>query len=255
MTKSSGLFLLLILLPALTFAGTVCDTKRLELPAGGIQSLKVDCGAGALKLKSKADLDTVKVMAEIEVDGACDLEFRTAIEKLLMLTLEHQNHKARLRCHLAKSTIRGREVRINLSVEVPENLYVNIIDKTGTIAVNDFVGRLAIDDDSGEILIKNVIGKISVDDGSGDIEIEDANGQVDIRDGSGEIVVRSIAGDVSIIDASGGILVEDINGNVTVSDGSGPIEINHVIKNVFIREDSSGEVEIDGVQGKLTIRK
>jgi hypothetical protein len=247
--------LLLILLPTLSFAGTARETKHLEMSADGIQSLAIDCGAGALKLRSETGLDAIRIIAEIEVESSSEADLRNIIDKQMVLKLAKQSDTAVLRCHLAKLPIRSREARINLSIRVPEKLHVKIKDGSGKITVSDLVGNLTIDDDSGGMIVKNIIGKVSIKDSSGDIVIEDVRGSVEIRDGSGEITVTSIKGNVSVSDGSGGITIQDIDGSVTVSDGSGRIEINQVTKNVFIREYGSGEMDIDGVKGKVTIRE
>ena len=249
------LILLLILLPVSAFAETAREIKHLELAADGVQSLAIECGAGALKLRGETGLDTIRIIAEIEVESTGESDLRNVIDKQLVLEIEKLGGKAVLRCHLKKLTIPSREARINLSIGVPEKLNVNIQDGSGKITVNDLVGNLIIDDDSGKILVKNVIGKVSIQDSSGDIGIEDVSGSVEIRDGSGDITAISIIGHVTVTDGSGGITIQDIDGSVTVSDGSGRIEINQVTKNVFIRENGSGEMDIDAVKGKVTIRE
>ena len=246
--------LLLMLLPTAVYAGTTTDTKHLNLPAEGIQKLSIDCGAGELKLKGIRGLDAVRVAAEVEVESTSKADLQNVIDKQLLLTLKKQNGEAILRSLLVQSATHSPDSRINLSIEIPEKLNVIIKDGSGKISVTDLGGQLTIDDDSGKILVKNIVGKVSIEDSSGGIVIEDVIGNVEIRDGSGKIKINSVTGNVSVSDGSGGIIIQDIDGGVIVSDGSGSVEINQVTRNVFIREKGSGEVDIDGVDGNVTVR-
>ena len=49
--------------------------------------------------------------------------------------------------------------------------------------------------------------------------------------------------------------IQDVNGSVTVTDGSGNIDIQDITRDVFINEAGSGELNIDGVKGKVTSRE
>jgi hypothetical protein len=252
--KSAAL-LFLALLPAVVFAGTYRETRTLELRAGGVQVLSVRCGAGGLPLKGIEGTDIIHVFAEIESEGTDKEEFQLLVDKLIQLDLRREYDQVLLFSNALIPPLTNIEIRIHLNIQVPVNMNVRIIDGSGSIDITNIIGNLSIDDDSGAINAENITGPVLIEDGSGDIEIEDVQGKLEIVDGSGQIVIRHVTGDVTIKDASGGIEVNDIGGSVTVSDGSGSIDIYRVKKNVFIREAGSGEIDIDGVQGKVTIRE
>jgi len=252
--KSTAL-LILVLLPVVTFAGTYRETRNLELPAAGLQELSVRCGPGELTLKGIEGTDSIQVIAEIESDGTDKEEFQLLADKLIQLDLKREYIRAFLSGNVVIPPLTNIDARIHLRIQVPVNMNVRIIDGSGSIDIANIIGNLSIDDDSGAIKVENITGRIRIEDGSGDIEIQDVQGGLEIVDGSGEIVIQHVSGDVTIKDASGGIEVNDIGGSLTVSDGSGSIDIYRVKKNVFIREPGSGKLEIDGVQGKVTVRE
>jgi hypothetical protein len=61
---------------------------------------------------------------------------------------------------------------------------------------------------------------------------------------------------VQVKDGSGSIMIGAVDGNVSVSDSSGSIDVQSIKKDVLIviREGGSGEVTVEGVKGKVTIR-
>ena len=245
---------IMIFLPAIALAGTLDETRHLELSAAGIQTLKIQCGSGFLTMIGVKGSDRIRATAQIEVKGIPENEFQKYLEKQLLLILEKQGRDAVLQADIKKSFLRKIEAKINLTVKVPRRLAVTIDDSSGAIMVTNLAGGLQLDDDSGSIDIINMEGKIKIADGSGGIDIEDVRGNVEVQDGSGHIKINLIKGNVSITDGSGSITVQDIDGNVTLTDGSGSIEIQDVTQNVYITEAGSGPVDIEGVKGKVTTR-
>ncbi len=252
--KSTAL-LILVLLPVVTFAGTYRETRNLELPAGGLHELSVRCGAGELTLKGIEGADSIHVLAEIESEGTDKEKIQLLADKLIQLDLRKEYNRALLSSNFVIPPFTNIDARIHLRIQLPVNMNVRIIDGSGSIDIAHIIGNLSIDDDSGAIKVENITGRIRIEDGSGKINIQNVQGRLEIVDGSGKIVIQHVTGDVTIRDASGSIEVYDIGGSVTVSDGSGSIDIYRVKKNVFIREPGSGKVDIDGVQGRVTIRE
>jgi hypothetical protein len=246
---------ILIFLPVLALAGTLDETRHLELSVDGTQTLKIQCGSGFLTVIGVKGMDRIKATAQILVRGIQDNEFQNYLEKHLLLALEKRGSDAVLQADIKNSFLNKIEAKINLTIKLPTTLPVNIDDGSGAIIVTNLSGGLQIKDDSGSIDIVNMEGKIKVGDGSGSIEIRDVRGNVEIQDGSGLIQVNRIIGNISITDGSGEMTIQDVNGSVTVTDGSGSINIQDVSQDVFINEAGSGELNIDGVKGKVTTRE
>jgi DUF4097 and DUF4098 domain-containing protein YvlB len=247
--------LIFLLLPALVLAGTVQEIKQLDLSIQGIDGLVVSCGAGLLDLNGVEGRDKISVTAEIEVEDLQKEDLQKFIEKNVRLNLEKRNNKALLKSEVQKYAPVELEARINLMIEVPLELDVNIADGSGTIRVQNLVGNLKIDDDTGKIQVENIFGKVIVNDASGKIDIEDIRGSVMVRDGSGPIQIDHINGDVYVTDGSGDMTILHVDGNVTVSDDSGDIDISDVSRAVFISAAGSGELNIERVKGKITTRE
>jgi len=129
-------------------------------------------------------------------------------------------------------------VSLDLHVEVPEEL------------------ALEVKDSSGDMLLKN-IAAVQLQDSSGEIKIEDARGPISIRDSSGDIDIDEAAGDLTIeADSSGDIYANDISGSVLViRDSSGDIRISHVSDSVVVERDSSGDIRVNDIGGDFRVLK
>ena len=248
--------LLFILLPGLVFAGTVTETRNLELSSEGIDTLVIKCGAGSLRLSGASGSGKIQITAQSEGENFSETDFKAYIQKNIDLSLHKQANRAILKSDLKQPPKKDQDARINLSIELPDTINVDIVDGSGSIRASALKADMRIDDDTGSIKIKNISGVVRIGDSSGSIAIEEITGNVFIADGSGSIAIEAVTGNLNVKDGSGKIKIVDIDGNVTVSDGSGSIEIQDVSKNVLIiiREEGSGLVEVEGAKGKVTIR-
>jgi len=253
--KHSAWMILVLLLPAFAFAESVSQARHIEMAARGIHRLEVICGAGSLDVKGIEDSNTIRVAAQVEVENVQKRMEQAFIDQNMHLDMKKTKDTAVLRSEFGPTAGKGAEARINLVVEVPLRLDVKIIDTSGPIRVKETLGNIEIDDESGKIEVETVEGNVTVKDGSGSILIEDIDGKVSVRDGSGPMEIYHVEGDVVVTDGSGEIIIRQIEGNVTVSDDTGDITIDGVSGNVFINEAGSGDLVIDNVGGRTTVRE
>ena len=247
--------MLFIFLPAVALAETGHQVRQLELSADGIGRLEITCGAGTFELISVAGLGAIRVEARIEVEGLQGDALQAFVQKNVRLKLEKRKNTAVLQSEVGVSSMKNKEVRINLSMTVPDNLEVKITDASGFLRIENFQGNLEIDDDSGRIEIESIVGNVKINDGSGGMVIEDVTDLVTVRDGSGPIEIYYVEGDVGVTDGSGDIKIRNIDGNVTVMDASGDIDIKEVMGNVHIGQAGTGDLDVDLVGGNVTIRQ
>ncbi len=231
MLRSKFLLITLLIL-CTTAAFSFEKVQDLRLSAEGLHKLKIDSGSGFLKVTGNNSSRDIEVKAEIVVKGKSDKDANEYIRKNVVLTLERNGDKAVLVSTFKNKIFSGSRA-INLTVNVPKNIHLDV------------------DDGSGEMSIQNITGDIYVDDGSGEIEIENIQGNVKIDDGSGTVSVRDVEGEVSIDDGSDTIDVSGVSGTVVVDDGSGSINIEGVGGDVHIKDDGSGSLSIRDVKGKV----
>lgn len=250
--KGKFLFLGLFLLCAvLCFSHE--EVKSLTLPASGIETLMIDCGAGFLDVEGREGQDVIEVSAEIVLKGKTEKRVQEFIKKNVTLTLEQKGSRAILLSKIKQkfSLFNWKTAVINLTVFVPRNIGLNIDDGSGWVKVGNTGGEVFIEDGSGKIGIADVTGSVEVDDGSGEIKVTSVRGAVKVDDGSGDIVVKGVTGDVYVDDGSGTISVSEVGGNVTVSDSSGSIYVEQVEGDFILKDDGSGSVRVKDIKGRV----
>jgi len=269
-TKTIILILFLLLFWTQTFGYQ--QEKELILPAKGINQLTIESEAGFLKIKGVEGLENIKVKATIILKGIKESRLQSFIDKHIELSLTKKSSNATLISEINDSPFsifNRREALINLQVEVPPHLYLDVSDGSGFIEIQDILNDVKIEDGSGYITISQIEGNLNINDGSGYIDISQIEKNVKIDDGSGEIRARMIYGNLRIDDTSGEINIRDVNGDVwiddgsgsieifkikgsvTIDDGSGGIDINQIGKDVKIIEAGSGILSIRNVEGKV----
>lgn len=231
------------------------DEKNLSLNSDGIEVLKIDCGAGFLKIKGIDGLESIDVEANIVIRGIDNDDIDSFIEDKITLTLEKRGSKAvlisKIKSFFGFSFFKKKEARIDLNVRIPKTMMLSVEDGSGSITVSDLSANIEVEDGSGSIEIDNIEGNLKIDDGSGSIMVTQVVGDVKIEDNSGEIEVERIGGNLDIDDGSGSIDIYKVGGSVTVDDGSGGIFIDGVEKDVFIKDAGSGSLKIKNVKGRV----
>ncbi len=219
------------------------ESQNLNLSSSSINKIDIEAGAGFIKFKGVDGLNEIRVTADLEVE-----------KDSYRLTLDKKGNTAVL---IAEPNTRrlsffSSSPKIDLTIEVPNDLLVEIKDGSGYIEIKNHSGDLDIDDGSGSIEISNHQGKISLDDGSGEINISQSKGEIKISDGSGSINIENAGSDVSIDDGSGSIDINSVQGKVKIDDGSGGMKVVNVVGHVTI-DDGSGDISVSDLKNGLTI--
>ncbi len=209
------------------------EIRELTVPAEGVETLRVEAGAGSLSIRGSST-DAIVVVARISVPGADEAEAAELIDDKMVLSLERSGSRAELKSEFQRGIrLFGDSPSISLDVRVPPST------------------ALDVEDGSGSIVVRDVSADIVIDDGSGSIRLTDVGGTVAVTDGSGSIAVERAGGDVRITDGSGSISVERAEGSVLIEDGSGSISVMNVAGDLRVPEAGSGSVTIRGVRGRV----
>jgi DUF4097 and DUF4098 domain-containing protein YvlB len=251
-------FLIVLLLLVGWSSGFAAQSREtLTLAAGDLKTLRIDCGAGYLKILGVDGLEQIEITAVLHVSDMDDDELAEYKKEFVTLKLEKSAAKAELTAKIEEeftlSSLFGHhnDAWIDLDVRVPRGLALAVDDGSGDIDIRDCDGNLELEDGSGEIRLENLKGQVNIEDGSGEITLAKIGGALKIEDGSGDIELVDAGGDVTIDDGSGDIHLQRVLGSVTIDDGSGDIEIDGVEKDVTIEEAGSGGVSIHNVKGKV----
>lgn len=214
--------------------GTYEEVRELTLDTTAVNSLKIKAGAGRLDVVGVPGSNAVTVTATIQVPGGDSERTRAKIERDMVLTLEQNSGVGELRAYFRKGFWQWGDSRnIQLEVQVPAGLHLDIKDGTGSIE------------------IQNVHGDLFVDDGTGSLTMKAVGGDVKIKDGTGSIFVTTVGGDISVRDGTGGIKISGVAGSVTVKDGTGDINIDDVEKDLIIVNEGTGGIRYSNIRGSI----
>lgn len=226
---------------------TLQEVKTLNHNISVNETFIVEAGAGNLKIVAGA-ADTVNVTAEIYQYEAHDnyclsLKPSASSLKLKSGNCDHQNNNY---------STNEYQTRINLIVQVPSSIALDISDGSGAIDIDGILSA-HINDGSGEIVIKNVQGGLTINDGSGGITLTNIADEITINDGSGGIQVADVGSNIEINDGSGSIEVAQVKGHVSISDGSGSISVDGA-ESFKLVNDGSGGVDVKNVRGDVSLQ-
>ena len=236
------------------------ETKEHRLDLDGVEALRLEAGAGSLRLLGQDSGSAGRLAAEFhgpDESALKDLRLEHRVEgRVLVVTAD---------------TSRSDDGRIDLELELPSRLALEVTDGSGSAEITGFDGPAEVTDGSGSLSIERMGGALTVTDGSGSLEVAGVEGPVtildgsgsldvsavkrslEITDGSGSIDVERVGGDLSITDGSGSIQVSGVDGDVSVTDGSGSIEVREVGGRFRLLGDGSGSVSTSGIRGGESI--
>ncbi|KZK71332.1 hypothetical protein A1L58_10940 [Shewanella baltica] len=215
--------------------------RELTLDSQDLQGLIAETGAGSLEIIGVEGLTQIKLVADIYSND----------DSKVILTLEKKANKAKLKADFEQSGFNNYSPYIDLKLQVPANLALDIDDGSGAILISKMTADINVKDGSGELII-NGGNNVSIDDGSGDIEVSQINGNLTIDDGSGAIKVTDIRGNIAIDDGSGNIEVANVQSPVTITDGSGDINVFNT-KGLTILAAGSGDVKFNKIDGPVSM--
>ncbi|MEM6189788.1 hypothetical protein [Shewanella scandinavica] len=215
--------------------------RELTLDSQDLQGLIAETGAGSLEIIGVEGLTQIKLVADIYSND----------DSKVILTLEKKANKAKLKADFEQSGFNNYSPYIDLKLQVPANLALDIDDGSGAILISKMTADINVKDGSGELII-NGGNNVSIDDGSGDIEVSRINGSLTIDDGSGAIKVTDIRGNIAIDDGSGNIEVANVQSPVTITDGSGDINVFNT-KGLTILAAGSGDVKFNKIDGPVSM--
>ncbi len=193
-----------------SLGGFSCDvtaSRAATIDVGDATRVRVRARAGSLRIEGHPDL------GEVRASGTACAGSDANLERVTLTA-------TRVGTELVIETDTGDWMgRLDLVVEVPDSL------------------------------------PLEVDDSSGRIEIYDV-AAVELRDGSGGIDIDGVAGDVRVVDGSGGIDISAVRGTVVIEDdGSGSIDITDVGRDVIVEDDGSGSIDVAEVGGDVVVKR
>jgi len=205
---------LAIVLPAVSHAQSYDEPRNATVPASGATVVKIDARAGLLRVTGRTDI------TEVRVRGTARASSKSLLADI-KLEAERRGNEVTVRAvmpDMEDCCGWNREALLDLVIEVPARLPVDIDDTSGDLSVDSMAAKVRIEDSSGNIRVRDAGGDLWISDSSGGIDIRGVKGSVDIdEDSSGEIEVSDVTGSVHVgRDSSGSIDVSRVGGDFVV---------------------------------------
>ena len=215
------------------------------IAVSGADRLDVLADAGDLEIRGRSGLNEIRVRGTACAEDLDDIDD-------IDVVVQRSGSTVRVFGLVPSGAV--LDARLDLIIEVPDWMLVDIQHDAGDIEVNNVSG-VAIRDDGGNIRVENIFGDVDINDDSGTIWIRDVDGDVFLLDESGDIDARLIGGSVLIEeDASGNITLENVDQDVViVEDGSGDIVVDDVGGDFTVEFDSSGNIVFRNVRGIVSV--
>ncbi|PVZ70154.1 DUF4097 family beta strand repeat-containing protein [Pelagibaculum spongiae] len=228
--------------------------ESLSHSTSGVSKLIVFAGPGDLKIEAKSGLSQVTAVLKISYPGDKAVA-ETYISKSMDKYLKKNGKKLTLKAgYLKKIKTKDKKAKIDLVIQMPDGIYLDVRDTTGDIEVAGLKKGGRILDGAGDLTLSNSSGKlITVNDGSGKLIISGTSGKLKINDKRDDISVSQHRGELVINDKKGNILVEDVEGRVRVSDKAGDISLNRIQGKVKIT-NKSGDIQLSSIMGNVELK-
>jgi hypothetical protein len=225
------------------------EPRNASVEAAGASTVLIHARAGSLRVSGRPGTD------EVVVTGTACVSDRNLLGDV-RLVAARRGDTVHVEVQMSDQDSWGwgrRHASLNLVVEVPEGLAVDVRDTSGDATLSG-LASLRVEDSSGDLEVRQVKGDVTVADSSGGLVVEEVGGAVRLRDSSGEIRIRNVGSLVIDSDGSGGIDVRGVKGNVLVrDDGSGGIDVDDVGGDFTVDDDGSGGIRHAGVKGRVRV--
>jgi DUF4097 and DUF4098 domain-containing protein YvlB len=103
----------------------------------------------------------------------------------------------------------GNELRLRMTVTVPQHFHLDIKTSGGSISVPDLIGNVKLASSGGSLRIGNIGGAVNGRTSGGSISLAGARGEAEIRTSGGSIRVGRVDGPLTARTSGGSIRVEE----------------------------------------------
>jgi DUF4097 and DUF4098 domain-containing protein YvlB len=134
-----------------------------------------------------------------------------------------------------------------ITVKVPFGSRVRVVQGTGSVYVQDFVGDLTIRTISAPIQVDRLEGYLHANSRRGSIEISDSRGEIDALAEADDIRFRDVKGSITGTNILGEI---SFHGEINIDDTT-RLETDHGAVNVGLHPGSDVEIEITSAGGRI----
>ena len=145
-----------------------------------------------------------------------------------------------------------KNVSISYSIEVPENVTLNINNSFGDLDVEGLSGRFRITNGFGKLKARKLDGPVSLKNKFSPIHADSISGDAEITVEHGELIINNIDGNLISGGSFGAVKITAVKGDVTVRSQHGSQSLRNIGGKATVT-NTHGSVSIDGVGGTTNV--
>lgn len=228
---------------ALSQAGVIEET--FTVANGGTLDLRTDIGS--LDIRTHRD---ETILLEVDVRGERQDEFE--------LSFNPSGDDLTVVGEMEKRSYRGRDIRVEFTVTVPEKYNLELQTSGGSITISDLKGNIDAKTSGGSINVGDVVGDVDLHTSGGSINTEDIYGEIDAHTSGGSVNVRfaeQIKENASLSTSGGSVtayLPSDIKVDIDATTSGGQVRSDFDVDGRIKKNSIRGE--INGGGPELTLR-
>ncbi|MXW83576.1 MAG: DUF4097 domain-containing protein [Rhodothermaceae bacterium] len=196
-------------------------TLALDLDRGDVEVESTNENAVKIELERRARADDPDEEARI-LESAHRYEFNKE-DNDVSIRSRVEERRGQLRWR------RGQQIKIRLTVRVPEEYDVSFKTGAGNITVMEVSGEITGRTGAGNILLEDIVGEVDVKSGAGNVEVSGDLEEIDVATGAGNLSVYAKADEMNIMAGTGNVTVEILGqprGESNFRTGAGNVSVS-----------------------------
>ena len=145
----------------------------------------------------------------------------------------------------------GRNLRLDLQLQVPKATSVQLTDNKGDIVISDLKGDQTLTAQRGDARVSNIEGVVRVHESGGSTEIRDVRGSVEVEGRGNDMALKNVSGTVTIEgDFSGAMRFEKIAQTLRYNSSRTTLNVQKLTGQLTM---DMGSLDARGLEGPLEI--
>lgn len=206
------------------FTDKTVDLAESKFDSKDIQKLEVYSRLGNIKA-TKSDSPSVSIKTKVHVRN---LNSQQANEEAQNWTPRvTQGSTTRVEVDPSMS-VNSKITSVDLEIQVPANMSLQILGNEGNITVEDHRGDLVVSTETGKIEVARIKGKTTLENNDGQVLAKGVDGELEVKAKKGRIEVDHVTGNTNLRTTYGQIRAVEIGGALRMACDEGDIQLDKV---------------------------
>jgi len=239
-------------------ANDIRQQSRFDRDVNGIEVLRVENARGIVDVRPSADgrlhLVALKLARSPSGSVTRELADKTVVETdqfggTFRVRVRYPTHRVNLSLWHDLSSENLPSVEVQLAIEIPAAMSVELSTASGRIISSGLHGRQRLKSASGDVHAEQAAGAVDVTTASGDVVAIETE-RTSVATASGDISCEVVRGPLRVNSASGDVTIQGAEDSIRVETVGGDVTLDRAPRGLTLRT-TSGEVEVRSVSGRI----